>query len=247
MQKYLSSGVVGGGTETNADHGLPAIMIRKKKMMDEMGDAIQSLDTAISQGRSKLKELCENPDDRQKVANLGIQETLDASGSFAKEMRELRQRISDKQVACFPEDAAEIEQSTLAVLHREKEAKGCQEVLEQVRSDRKAEDKRQKSQAEYAVKKDVKKYLSKGVCRKLGMALVRIESSADTAVADLLDHTPFSAWKSAQVSVHGFADVEGLRSFCDLIRPIASEKQVALMSKLSAKDPELCGFGLSIL
>lgn len=70
------------------------------------------------------------------------------------------------------------------------DAKGILGVPEQLRNDRRAEEKRQKSQACYLVKKDVKQYLNLGVSRKLGMALVRLEIGAPIDEGEKLDTLP---------------------------------------------------------
>lgn len=121
------------------------------------------------------------------------------------------------------------------------DAKGIVRVLEKVREDRTAEEKRVKSAAEYLVKKDVKKYVAMGVARKVGLCLVRLEAGATGSDgADKLDALPkivAEKWDPQTTSVHELSAFEsGLSRMVALYDEAAKAKAASLQKKMEGKD-----------
>lgn len=216
-------------------------MARKKDLGDKVAEALRQLGGDISAVKNRMVSLQEVREDAEKVKHLGVAETVaDCEANVTAWNAEL-QDMQQKKVHNFPEDEPRMECVLEEVQQLSVDAKGIVRVLEKVREDRKAEETRAKSAAEYLVKKDVKKYIAMGVARKVGLCLVRLEAGATgNDGADKLDALPKIAadkWDPQTTSVHELSAFEsGLSRMVGLYDEAAKAKAASLQKKMEGKD-----------
>lgn len=213
-------------------------MGRKKELLDKFSEALRNFDINVSTATARL-EAVSSKDDQQKIAQLGVNETVLGYKSAAEEWHKQLHIWLEKKVHLFPADEAGVESTMRDIEAKSAEAKGCVKIVDQVRNDRKAEEKRLKSAVDYMVKKDVRKHVAMGVPRKIGTALVRVESESTEGLSPVVV-SPISEWHPWKASLHTMNDVKasapGLAELVDACIPLAIEKTASLQSKMRLKD-----------
>lgn len=219
-------------------------MARKKEMTDQLAEALKRLSAEVAGLKSKLQSLDDVEEDAEKAKNPGVAESVaDFEAKLAARAQELKD-VRQKRVQSFPEDEGRLQTVLGEVDQMCRDAKGIWGVLEQVRNDRRAEEKRQKSQVDYILKKDVNKYINMGVSRKLGMALVRLEGEVGEAgeKVETLPKIASSAWDAQRPSVHGHdAFPGGVSDLITMFDSAASARVASLKKKLDGKECLMSG------
>lgn len=216
---------------------LAAIMALKKKKLDSLATVISGCELAATVGRSKLKSLDEQ--DLLKANELGIKDILRDCEQKAKDWNAKLLAMKANKVQSFLDDEREADTILQAAQTLTEEVKGCHPIIDEVKSDRQAENRRNKSTNEYLIKKDCKKYVQRGVCRKLAMTLVRIEPTSEPNPPpghnEVMQPTDMKTWDSGTVSLHKLGGTP-IGQFMNLIKGCADEKAKALEAKLTEKD-----------
>lgn len=232
-----------GADETAEDQraalSLPDLMLSKKEMLDVQYNLLKNLEVGVASARSRLAA-ANNPDDQAKLATLSVNDTLDEADQLLKESNEMTTKIQGRKVQDFPKDESALKKQSKLVKERIHMVKGCNAVIEKVKQDRHNEENRARSAVDYGLKRDLKKYSTQGVMRKIAMALTRIELRIDGKPADAaVEVLPVQAaadWDAQKVGLFKATDFEeGVFGLLKQFLPEAEAKAKTLVSKLGAK------------
>lgn len=216
-------------------------MANKKEKLDLLASAISQCELAATVGQSKLKALEET--DKPRIQALGLADTIQECELRVQSWSKTLGTMKLNKVQSFPDDEENADSLSVEATALVEEIKACHPILDSIKNDRKASEKRNKSNHDYALKKDCKKYLQKGVCRKLAMMLVRIEETTDPnpppGHSDVIATTPMGSWNGAKVSIHTIEGT-GIGKFVTLIAETVTSKAASLEAKLTDKDWPLC-------
>lgn len=137
-------------------------MARKKEFTDKLSAQVSKFQTELADAKAKLKCL-DVEEDRTKADNLGIPETICEAEQQLTQWKADLQELQKKKVQAFPDDEATFITISSGMASKASETRGIAGVLDQIRTDRKAAEKRSRSQVDYAAKQEVRKYDRHGV------------------------------------------------------------------------------------
>lgn len=206
------------------------IMSMKKTLLDDLGAGLAQMSSQLSMNKAKILTFTDEGDTKR-IQNLGISDSIADAEKVMAATRAKHTEAEANNIRNFLTDEPGLRVVLLELGEKTGQMKGMAKILDEIKEDRKAAEKRQKSQNEYHIKRDVKKYMSKGVIRKIGLALIRCEAPDIADGLDIVPSTTFATWKPAEVSIHTTEELEGdVYSLVTLLAEAMDEK-FALLKK----------------